>query len=140
MAKVLLNTDILSEILKGKNAAVAAKASAYLAEHGRFTTSAVTVAEIVYGLRRVGRGDRVALFEASLADAEVLPFDDDAARLAGRINADLERVGRIIGLPDVMIAAVAIRSGLAVITGNTAHFEHVRVARYDLLIDNWRLD
>jgi len=100
MAKVLLDTDILSEILKAKNAAVAAKA---------------------------------------LASAEVLPFDDGAARLAGRINADLERAGRIIGLPDVMIAAIAIRSGLAIVTGNTAHFEHVRTAKYDLRIDNWRL-
>lgn len=139
MARVLLDTDILSEVLKGKNAAVAAKASTYLAEHGRFTTSAVTVAEIVYGLRRVDREDRVALFEASLADAEVLPFDDEAARLAGRINADLEHAGRVIGLPDVMIAAIAIRSGLAVVTGNTAHFEHVCAAKYDLFIDNWRL-
>jgi predicted nucleic acid-binding protein len=79
----------------------------------KFTTSAVTVAEIVYGLRRIGSEDRVALFEASLASADVLPFDDGAARLAERINADLERAGRIIGLPDVMIAAIAIRSGLA---------------------------
>ena len=139
MAKVLLDTDILSEILKGKNPAVATKASAYLTEHGHFTTSAVTVAEIVYGLSRVGREDRVALFEASLANAEVLPFDDEAARLAGRINADLERAGRTIGLPDVMIAAIAIRRGLAVVTGNTAHFEHVRATKYDLLIENWRL-
>ena len=64
----------------------------------------------LYGLRRVGREDRVTLFEASLADAEVLPFDDAAARLAGRINADLERAGRVIGLPDVMIAAIALRN------------------------------
>lgn len=139
MAKVLLDTDILSEILKGKNPAVAAKASTYLAEYGRFTTSSVTVAEIVYGLRRLDREDRVALFEASLADADVLPFDDEAARLAGRINADLERVGRIIGFPDVMIAAIAIRHGLALVSGNTAHFEQVRAAKYDLFIDNWRL-
>jgi hypothetical protein len=34
-------------------------------------------------------------FEASLEMAEVLPLDDAAARLAGRINADLERVGRV---------------------------------------------
>jgi len=45
----LLDTDILSEIIKGKNAAVAGKAASYLAEQGRFTTSAVSVAEIVYG-------------------------------------------------------------------------------------------
>lgn len=124
---------------QGKNAVIAAKASAYLAQHGRLTTSAVTVSEIVYGLRRVGREDRVALFEASLADAEVLPFDDDAARLAGRINADLERTGRIIGLPDVMVAAIALRNSLPVVTGNVAHFEHVRAARYDLAVENWRV-
>jgi tRNA(fMet)-specific endonuclease VapC len=74
-----------------------------------------------------------------LAEAEVLPFDDEAARLAGRINADLERAGRVIGLPDVMIAAMALRSGLVVVTGNTAHFEQVRAAKYDLFNDSWRL-
>jgi predicted nucleic acid-binding protein len=49
MSRRLLDTDILSEIIKDKDAAVAARAAAYLAQHGRFTTSAVTVAEIVYG-------------------------------------------------------------------------------------------
>jgi predicted nucleic acid-binding protein len=97
MSKVLLDTDILSEILKGKSAVVTAKAGTYLAQQGCFTTSAITVAEIVYGFRRVGREDRVAQFEASLDTAEVLALDDAAARLAGRINADLERVGRVSG-------------------------------------------
>ena len=138
MSKVLLDTDILSEILKGKSAVVTARAGAYLAQQGCFTTSAVSVAEIVYGLRRVGRDDRVAQFEASLATAEVLPLDDAAARLAGRINADLERAGRIIGMPDVFIAAIALRNGLPIVTGNVAHFEQVRSAGYDLHIDNWR--
>ncbi len=86
MARRLVDTDILSEIIKGKNQAITARAGAYLAEHGRFTTSAVTVAEIVYGFRRMGREDRVAQFEVSLAAVEVLPFDDAAGRLAGRIN------------------------------------------------------
>ena len=138
MSKVLLDTDILSEILKGKSAVVTAKARTYLAQQGGFTTSAVSVAEIVYGLRRVGREDRLAQFEAALETAEVLPFDDNAARLAGRINADLERVGRIIGMPDVFIAAIALRNGLPIVTGNVAHFEQVRSAGYDLHIDNWR--
>jgi hypothetical protein len=60
VSRRLLDTDILSEIIKGKNAAVAARAAAYLAEQGRFTTSAVSVAEIVYGFRRMGREDGVA--------------------------------------------------------------------------------
>jgi tRNA(fMet)-specific endonuclease VapC len=40
MDATLLDTDILSEILKQRNPRVMAKASAYLDEHGRFTFSA----------------------------------------------------------------------------------------------------
>ena len=138
MSKVLLDTDILSEILKGKSAVVSANAKKYLAQQGCFRTSAITVAEIVYGFRRVGREDRVMQFEASLETADVLPLDDAAARLAGRINADLERVGRVIGMPDVLIAATALRNGLPIVTGNVTHFEQVRLVGYELYIDNWR--
>jgi tRNA(fMet)-specific endonuclease VapC len=86
----------------------------------------------------MGREDRITQFEASLATAEVLPFDDGAGRLAGRINADLERTGRVIGMPDVMIAAVAIRNGLPIVTGNVTHFEQVRAVGDELTVDNWR--
>ena len=54
MSRVLLDTDILSEILKGKSPIVTAKAATYLAQQGCFTTSAVTVAEIVYGFTGLG--------------------------------------------------------------------------------------
>ena len=112
MTKVLLDTDILSEILKGKSAVVTARAGKYLAQQGCFTTSAIAVAEIVYGFRRVGREDRVTQFE--------------------------ERAGRVIGMPDVLIAAITLRNGLPIVTGNVAHFEYVRLVGYDLYIHNWR--
>ncbi len=41
---------------------------------------------------------------------QVIPFDQAAAELAGRIAGDLERVGRPIGVADPMIAAIAIRT------------------------------
>src|SRR5512145_1924393 len=138
MTRCLLDTDILSEIIKGKDTGVAARATAYLAAYGRLTPSAISVAEVVYGLRRVGREDRLRQFELAIDLAEVLPFADDTARLAGRINGDLVRQGRIIGMPDVMIAAVALRAEIPVVTGNRAHFEQVRVVGYDLTILNWR--
>jgi predicted nucleic acid-binding protein len=139
MSRRLLDTDILSEIIKGKNAVVAAKAKAYLVDRGRFTTSSVSVAEIIFGFRRMGRDDRVVQFEASLTGVDVLPFDDAAGRLAGRINADLESKGRIIGMPDVMIAAIALQNSLPLVTGNMAHFEAVRSVGYGLTIENWRI-
>jgi predicted nucleic acid-binding protein len=67
MSRYVLDTDILSEIIKGRHAVVPAKARGYLAREDRFTTSAVSVAEVVYGFRRIGRQDRVAHFESSLA-------------------------------------------------------------------------
>ena len=108
MTQCLLDTDILSEIIKGRDLAVASRVTTYLETHERLATSAVSVAEIIYGLRRVGREDRLQQFEAAASLAEVLPFDDDATRLAGRINGDLVRKGRVIGMPDVMIAAIAL--------------------------------
>lgn len=138
MTQCLLDTDILSEIIKGKNANVAARASAYLSAYRQLTTSAISVAEVIYGLRRVGREDRILQFELAVDLAQALPFDDGAARLAGRINGELVRQGRIIGMPDVMIAAIALRAGIAVVTGNRSHFEQVSAVGYQLTVLNWR--
>lgn len=50
MAKVLLDTDILSEYLKGHDRNVIQRASEYAREQGVFTFTSVTVHEIVFGL------------------------------------------------------------------------------------------
>ena len=86
MSRSLLDTDVLSEIIKGKNTAILARANVYLAEHGRFTTSAVSVPEIIYGFRRKGREDRLVQFESSLASVEVIPFEDASGRLEAMID------------------------------------------------------
>jgi predicted nucleic acid-binding protein len=41
-------------------------------------------------------------------------------------------------MPDVMIAAIALRASVPIVTGNVAHFEQVRAAGYQLVIENWR--
>jgi tRNA(fMet)-specific endonuclease VapC len=96
------------------------------------------VLQITRGYRRVRRESKLESFERALAACEVFPFDDLAARIAGRIYADLELRGRPVGMPDVMIAAIALQHGFAVATGNVAHFEAVRTAGCELEIVNWR--
>lgn len=93
MNKTLLDTDILSEVLKGRNAPVVAQAQAYLAVYQVFTISAVSVMEIVCGFQRVQRYDRLEQFLQSLSAVEVLPVDAESAVLAGRIDGDLWRTG-----------------------------------------------
>jgi len=47
MDRALLDTDIFSEVLKGVDQAVVAKATAYFSTFGRYTISTITVMEIV---------------------------------------------------------------------------------------------
>lgn len=108
MNKALLDTDIFSEISKGVNQNVAAKATAYHAVYGYYTLSAITVLEIVKGFHKVQREDRIQNFLAVLPTIELLTLDRHSAELAGRIYADLERTGQPIGRADPMIAAIAL--------------------------------
>ena len=138
MDKTLLDTDILSEILKAKDAAVVAKAAAYKAAFGPLTLSAITVMEIVKGFHQKGRADALQRFLEGLKASEVLSFDQACAETAGRIYGDLERAGQPIGRADPMIAAIALQHNLVLVTGNTDHYQRIQALGYPLKLDNWR--
>jgi tRNA(fMet)-specific endonuclease VapC len=65
--KALVDTDIRSEIMRGRNERVLKNAPRYVSEHSRFTLSAMPVAEIVKGLRKASRREAVDRFVAELA-------------------------------------------------------------------------
>ncbi len=60
------------------------------------------------------------------------------AVLAGRIYADLERIGQPIGYPDSMIAAIALQRDQTLVTGNLSHYQRIQALGYPLRLDNWR--
>jgi tRNA(fMet)-specific endonuclease VapC len=136
--KALLDTDILSEIGKGKNPAVSANARTYRKAFGFYSFSTVTVLEIVRGYQKAQQPQRLHAFMASITAEEVFPLDIAAAELAGRITGDLERTGQPIGRADPIIAAIAIDQGLELVTGNTAHFQRIQQLGYPLTLVNWR--
>jgi len=136
--EAILDTDIFSEVLKGIDQNVVAKARAYRAAFGHYTISTITVMEVVKGLHKLQREDRVQQFLAGLATAEVLTLDLGSSELAGRIYADLERSGQPIGRADPMIAGIALRHGLTLVTGNLSHYQRIQNLGYGLKLDNWR--
>ena len=138
MDKALLDTDIFSEILKGIDQRVVTRATAYRSVFGRYTLSVIAVMEIVKGFHKLHREDRIERFLGGLRSAELLTLDSQSAELAGRIYADLERTGQPIGRADPMVAAIALRHGLTLITGNLSHFQRIQTLGYDLALDNWR--
>jgi tRNA(fMet)-specific endonuclease VapC len=136
--EALLDTDILSEVMKGRNAAVRSRATAYLATEGAFTISAVTVLEVVKGLHKARRDRELDRFLKTLSSLRVLPLAQPEAVLAGKIYGDLERLGTPIGRADPMIAATAIVHGLVLVTGNEEHYRRVDEAGHALVMDNWK--
>ena len=57
----------------------------------------------------------------------VLPFDLEAARLAGALGDTAQARGRNPGFADVAIAAIAKARGLVILTVNQRHFEPLPV-------------
>lgn len=138
MDKALLDTDIFSEILKGVDQHVRARATTYLTNFGFYTISAITVLEIVKGFHKVKREDQIQKFLAGLSSVELLTLDLTSSEQAGRIYADLERTGQPIGRADPMIAALALHHGLTLVTGNFSHYERIQGLGYDVQLENWR--
>jgi predicted nucleic acid-binding protein len=138
MTAVILDTDILSEILKAKDPMVLARLAKYGLNFDQITFSSASVWEILSGYRKrnaPAQAERATqLFDQN---RELVPEAADY-RLAAEINGDLLRKGRVVGMVDPLIAASAIRRGFGVSSGNTAHFNFIREAGYDFHLENWR--
>ena len=89
MNRVLLDTDIYSEVIKAINPTVTQNAINYRQANGVLTFSAVTVMEIVGGFQQNQSTKRLNDFLTAVASEEVLIFDQAAAELAGRIEGEL---------------------------------------------------
>jgi tRNA(fMet)-specific endonuclease VapC len=140
MERSLLDTDIFSEALRGRDQTIRAKAEAYLDVLGRFTFSVVTVTELVDGFRRQQRDDRIVVLieEIESGKHEVVSLGLRAAEIAGYIFGDLHRTGQPIGRADPFIAAIALAENIPVITGNLEHYERIGSLGYPLRLENWR--
>lgn len=139
MEKVLLDTDIFSEILKQKHEKVVTRAKQYHSYFGYYTITTITVLEIIKGFHKVGRENHIGRFLSAISGTEILTLNIKSSELAGRIYADLERTGQPIGRADPIIAAVALENNLALSTGNISHYQRIQSAGYDLILDNWKI-
>jgi tRNA(fMet)-specific endonuclease VapC len=130
----LLDTNILSEVLKKRPSPRLIERLAKTARASQFT-SCICVLELRYGTQR--RPDHELFWQRIRAELlsriSVLGLNETVAVVAGDLLALLERRGETIGLADVLIAATALANGLTVVTANTRQFRRVP----DLKVENW---
>lgn len=86
-------------------------------------------AEVLVG---AGLGDprKREAAERLLGSLQLLDFDLQSAREAGRIGADLIRAGEPLAGPDLFIAAISLRHGQTLLTRDRA-FSRVRGLRVE---------
>ena len=101
-------------------------------------TTAVTVAEIQFGLAMLPPGQRRFLltgqykqFVARGVEHRVLPYDAPAAHAYADIRAVRRALGRPISVLDAQLAAIARSNGYAVATRNTRDFDECGVPLID---------
>jgi tRNA(fMet)-specific endonuclease VapC len=128
----ILDTDILSLLMR-KNAAVLAKASAYVSERRQFTISIITRYEILRGLKAKDARKQAERFEDFCARNKVVSIEDTVIIQAADIYADLYKRGELIADADILIAASALANGCGIVTNNEAHFRRIA----GLQVENW---
>lgn len=131
MLEYLLDTDICIYTIKNRSDALRRK---FNEKADGLCISSVTLSELFYGVFRSARPDEnrkiVTGFAARLT---VIPFDEEVARHAGNIRADLANRGTPIGPYDAMIAATARSKGLILVSNNQREFSRVDGLR----LENW---
>ena len=134
MDPALLDTDILSEVLKQRNPNVRQRARRYLRSHGQFAFSAVTRFEIIRGFKEQNASTQLGRFLTFCTHSLILPVTDDAFDRASDLWVEAQRGGHPCNDADLLIAATAIEHGRTLVTGNTSHFAWIA----GLTLDDWR--
>jgi len=101
---------------------------------GEAAISVITHGELLYGAEKsVHRGRALERLQELVVLLPALALPESATEKYGKIRAELEYKGEMIGNNDLWIAAHALASGLIVVTNNDGEFRRVR----GLKIQNW---
>ncbi|MEM1395181.1 MAG: type II toxin-antitoxin system VapC family toxin [Cyanobacteria bacterium P01_H01_bin.150] len=116
----LLDTNIVSYVLKKRNLAVNQKLEEVRRLGEEVFVSCITYYEIKRGLLALNATRQLADFNSLFRIYPVLYLNDlEIIETACRIHADLKKKGRPIQDADVLIAATAITRGLVLISNDS---------------------
>jgi predicted nucleic acid-binding protein len=136
---IILDTNVLSELMRPNPSAEVAAWTARQSATELFTT-AITEAEILYGIELLARGKRReklleaadAMFSEDLG-GRILAFDSNAARAFSTIASYRRSMGKPISHADAQIAAIAQVQRAQLATRNVDDFQDCGIA----VVDPW---
>jgi tRNA(fMet)-specific endonuclease VapC len=131
MSLYLMDTNIVSDIIKNPNGVIVEKIRAV--GEKAIATSVIVAAELRFGAAKRGAPRLSARVEAILSAMTILPLDAPTDKHYAIVRASLEAQGRVIGGNDLWIAAHALATSHILVTNNVQEFERVAGLKYE----NW---
>ena len=136
---IILDTNVVSELMKPNPDPGVARWLMLLGD-APLATTAITVAEIAFGLKRLADGRRRTELETRFetyvggeGGLLVVALDDAAARIAGQFRAIRQAAGLGAHASDMMIAGVVASLGARLATRNVADFDRLPI----MIVDPW---
>jgi predicted nucleic acid-binding protein len=126
---IVLDTNVLSELMRRRPAA---RVVSWVDEQdaSALAITAVTAAELLYGVARLADGSRKTKLAAAVGAlvgedfaGRVLPFDVAAAAYYAELVAEREQRGRPVSVSDGQIAAICRSRSAALATRNIRDFD-----------------
>ena len=122
---IIVDTNFLSDYLAGRPAAKVTMRK-LLQAHYYCVTTAITVAELWFGQhRRRWQEKRTQALARLIASLKVFPFTEEHAVLYGQVRATLMDRGEDIGFADTVIAAIALKEQIALLTADIDDFKRI---------------
>lgn len=135
---IILDTNVVSELMRSTPSPTMLQ-WLQAQPDAELHTTAITLAEIRYGIARLPEGRRKTRMHENAEEAfalfpgELLPFDAAAARAYAEIVAARNRAGRPIDAFDAQIASICKAAGGSLATRNGKDFEHTGIG----VVDPW---
>ena len=133
MTTYLLDTNACIALINGTEINVRRRFKRAVARESVILLSSIVAFELWYGVAKSQRKDsNTQQLETFLGGPlEWALFDEDDARAAGTVRAELETVGRPVGAYDVLLAGQARRRGATLVTSNTKEFARVQGLKWE---------
>lgn len=135
MTKWLLDTNAVIALVARRSEPLLRRVEA--SEPGALAISAIVAHELYFGAYRSQKVEfNLETLRLLFTDLEILDLDQEDARAAGEIRAELARRGTPIGPYDLLIAGQAMARGLPLVSNNTAEFQRIAGLR----LEDWTRD
>lgn len=121
---IVVDTDVIIDFFRDISPAV--NVFAELISSGKAALTSISVFELYAGIEGA---KRLRQIETLVQEITVLPLNVIEAAMGGRIYTQLKSRGKLIGIHDILIAAICIANDLPLYTKNIAHFSEIKDIR-----------